>query len=86
MIDYGTLIEKLNSISLDGFTVILDKVIDLLNDNEINFYEALSMLVDNQIKVKKAKVNQAKFQNMILQYFKDQVFRSNKLKVEEDNE
>ena len=37
-------------------------------------------------KVKKPKVNQAKFQNMILQYFKDQVFRNNKLKVEEDNE
>ena len=37
-------------------------------------------------KIKGEKVNQAKFQNIILKYFKDKVFQSNKTKVEEENE
>ena len=36
-------------------------------------------------KIKGEKVNQAKLQNIILQYFKNQVFQQNKSKVEEEN-
>ena len=56
MDNYNLLIEKLNSISLDGFSAILPTIIEQINDKEINFYEALNIMVDNQIKVKKDKV------------------------------
>ena len=56
MDNYNLLIEKLNSISLDGFSAILPTIIEQINDKDINFYEALNIMVDNQIKVKKDKV------------------------------
>lgn len=56
MDNYNLLIEKLNSISLDGFSSILPTIIEQINDKDINFYEALNIMVDNQIKVKKDKV------------------------------
>lgn len=59
MHDYSELIEKLNGLSLDGFTQILPNIIDKIQNNEIDFYEAISELVDNQIKVKKEKVYRA---------------------------
>ncbi len=36
--------------------MILDQIIQKVNDNDFDFFEALSPLVDNQIKVKKEKV------------------------------
>lgn len=59
MHDYSELIEKLNGLSLDGFTQILPNIIDKIQNNEIEFYEAINELVDNQIKVKKEKVYRA---------------------------
>lgn len=59
MHDYSELIEKLNGLSLDGFTQILPTIIDKIQNNEIEFYEAINELVDNQIKVKKEKVYRA---------------------------
>ena len=56
MDNYNLLIEKLNSISLDGFSAILPNIIEQINNKDINFYEALNIMVDNQIKVKKDKV------------------------------
>lgn len=56
MDNYNLLIEKLNSISLDGFSAILPTIIEQINNKDINFYEALNIMVDNQIKVKKDKV------------------------------
>ena len=53
---YNELITKLNNLSLDGFSMILDQIIQKINDNDLDFFEALSQLVDNQIKVKKEKV------------------------------
>lgn len=59
MIDYSLLVEKLNGISLDGFIQILPTIMDKLQNAEIDFYEALNEMVDNQIKVKKEKVYKA---------------------------
>ena len=59
MNDYSALVDKLNGLSLDGFTQILPNIINKINDSEIDFYEALNELVDNQIKVKKDKVYKA---------------------------
>jgi len=59
MHDYSELIEKLNGLSLDGFTQILPNIIDKIQNKEIEFYEAINELVDNQIKVKKEKVYRA---------------------------
>ena len=59
MHDYSELIEKLKGLSLDGFTQILQNIIDKIQNNEIEFYEAINELVDNQIKVKKEKVYRA---------------------------
>ena len=56
MDNYSNLIEKLNNLSLDGFSMILEDVIKKVNNNDLGFYEALNQLVDNQIKVKKEKV------------------------------
>lgn len=35
--------------------MILDQIIQKINDNDLDFFEALSQLVANQIKVKKRK-------------------------------
>lgn len=59
MINYSLLVEKLNGISLDGFIQILPTIMDKLQNAEIDFYEALNDMVDNQIKVKKEKVYKA---------------------------
>jgi len=59
MHDYSILIEKLNGLSLDGFTQILPNIIDKIQNDEIDFYEAINELVENQIKVKKEKVYRA---------------------------
>lgn len=59
MHDYGSLIDKLNVLLLDGFIGLLPTIIDRIQNNEIDFYEALNELVDNQIKVKKEKVYKA---------------------------
>ena len=59
MIDYIELVNKLNSLSLDGFVQLLPKIIERLNNNEITFFEALNELTDNQIMVKKEKVYKA---------------------------
>lgn len=59
MYNYYDLIEKLNGLSLDGFIQILPALIDKLQNNEIDFCEALNLMVDNQIKVKKEKVYKA---------------------------
>ena len=59
MIDYIELVNKLNSLSLDGFVQLLPKIIERLNNNEITFFEALNKLTDNQIMVKKEKVYKA---------------------------
>ena len=56
MDNYSNLIEKLNNLSLDGFSMISEYVIKKVNNNDLGFYEALNQLVDNQIKVKKEKV------------------------------
>lgn len=56
MDNYNELITKLNNLSLDGFTMVLDSIITKVNDKDIDFYEALNLMVDNQIKVKKEKV------------------------------
>lgn len=59
MHNYNGLIEKLNGLSLDEFTQILPNLINKIQNNEIDFYEAINELVDNQIKVKKEKVYRA---------------------------
>lgn len=56
MDNYNELINKLSIISLDGFSSVLDETIIKINNGDINFLEALNELVDNQIKVKRAKV------------------------------
>ncbi len=59
MADYSTLINKLESLSLDGFIQLLPTVLDSIKNDNISFYEALDLLTDNQIKVKKEKVYMA---------------------------
>lgn len=59
MADYSTLIAKLESLSLDGFIQLLPNVLDSIKNDNISFYEALDLLTDNQIKVKKEKVYRA---------------------------
>lgn len=59
MADYSTLINKLESLSLDGFIQLLPTVLDSIKNDNISFYEALDLLTDNQIKVKKEKVYRA---------------------------
>ena len=48
MDNYNLLIEKLNSISLDGFSAILPNIIEQINNKDINFYEALNIMVETK--------------------------------------
>ena len=46
-----------------------DSIINKINDSDIDFYEALNLMADNQIKVKKRKSIRRRHKNIALPFY-----------------